>query len=70
MNDDAALVAALRGAMPPVADAAPSRDLWDAMAKRRHASSTRLWVDAALAAGSALALFAHPDWLIFLAFHL
>ncbi len=70
MNDDTSLAAALRSALPPVGDAAPSRDLWPAIANRGRPPAKTLWLDAVLAAAAAIALLARPDWLMFLAFHL
>jgi hypothetical protein len=70
MNDETPLVTMLRDAMPPVGDAAPSRDLWPALAGRRRVPASGVWLDAILAAAAAFALLARPDWLMFLAFHL
>ena len=70
MNDDTSLAAVLRRAMPPVGDAAPSRDLWPAIARRGRPPGKTHWLDAVLAAAAAIALLARPDWLVLLAFHL
>ncbi len=70
MNEDAKLLTLLREAMPPIADAVPSRDLWPLVMKGEDRRWQWSWLDAGLAAGVALALVVRPDWLVVLTYHL
>ena len=59
----------LRSAMPPVATAVPSRDLWPLVVQRSEDWRRWSWVDLALALGVAVALMARPELFVLLAYH-
>ena len=70
MTDDDRLERLVRSAIPPVAAARPSRDLWPAIVNRGRAPVRWSWLDLSVAAVVAIALVMFPDWLWLLAYHL
>jgi hypothetical protein len=70
MTDDDRLEHLVRSAIPPVADAGPSRDLWPAIVNRSRAPVRWAWFDISVAALVVIALLMFPDRLWLLAYHL
>lgn len=70
MSDDDRLTQLLRSAVPPAANAMPSRDLWPAVVSRSRAPVQWSWLDLSVAAVVLAALLMFPDWLWLLAYHL
>jgi hypothetical protein len=60
----------VRSAIPPMAPARPSRDLWLAIVDRGRAPLQWSWIDLGVAAAVGIALLMFPDWLWILAYHL
>jgi hypothetical protein len=69
MTDDERLIALLREALPDVSTAAPSRDLWPAIAGRRQRPVGWSWVDLGIAAGVCGAFLWQPKWFVWLSYH-
>jgi hypothetical protein len=70
MNDDDRLRQLLRSALPPVATADPSRDLWPSIVQRSRAHPRWSLTDLSVAAVIAIVFMAFPKWFWFLAYHL
>jgi len=69
MTEDTRILALLRSAVPPVATAGPSRDMWHRIVKRSRDRPKWSWLDVGLGAGVAIALVTRPDLLMLLAYH-
>lgn len=69
MTEDTRVLALLRSAIPPVATAAPSRDMWPRIVKRSRDRPKWSWLDVGLGVGVATALVVRPDLLLLLAYH-
>ena len=69
MTDDTQLAALLRSALPPVTVDDPSRDLWPRVVSRARQRTRWTWLDIALAAAGAVALFKWPDAMLVLAYY-
>jgi hypothetical protein len=70
MTDDERFERLVRSAIPPVAAARPSRDLWPAIVNRGWAPARWSWLDLGVAAAVAVSLVMFPDALWLLAYHL
>ena len=70
MNDDDRLARLLRSALPPTADAVPTRDVWPLVINRIQAADGWSWLDVSLAAAVLVSLLIFPEWLWLIAFHL
>ena len=70
MTDDERLERLLRSALPPVANAGPSRDLWPLVVSRSREPMAWSWLDVGLAAVVTILLLRFPNWLWLLAYHL
>jgi hypothetical protein len=60
----------LRDALPPVAAPVSSRDLWALVLDRGRRPNPGVWMDAGIAATTAITLARFPDWIWPLTFHL
>jgi hypothetical protein len=69
MTDEERLIAFLREALPPVSTAAPSRDLWPAIAQPRLPMNWS-WIDLVLAGALCAVFIWQPAWFIWLSYHL
>lgn len=68
MREDERLVAFLREALPPISTAAPSRDLWPVITRRRLRLNWS-WVDLVLAGGVCASFLWQPGWFFWLSYH-
>lgn len=69
MTDEERLGALLRDALPPVSTAAPSRDVWPEIAKRRLPTRWS-WMDLGLVVALCAVFIWQPVWFVWLAYHL
>jgi hypothetical protein len=69
MTDDD-LETLLRGALPPMTDERPERDVWPSLLERVDARHGWAWLDLGLAAAIVIVLAIFPEWLSLLAYHL
>jgi hypothetical protein len=69
VTDDERLMALLRDALPAVPTAAPARDLWPVVVRRRLPVSWS-WIDLGIAAGVCSAFLWEPGWFVWLLYHL
>jgi len=70
MTERDALERLLRGALAPLASPVPSRDLWPLVLNRPRRPGREVWIDAGIAATTAITLARFPEWIWPLAFHL
>jgi hypothetical protein len=70
MTDDERFGRLVRSAIPPVAAAGPSRDLWPALINRGRTPARWSWLDVGVAAAVAASIVMFPDALWLLAYHL
>ena len=68
-HDDARLLEFVRSALPPVVPAASTRDLWPLVVSRGRYRPKLQWLDIGLAAVAAIALWAQPNLILYLAYH-